>query len=380
MLGQLKAGGLEVIYWDSTRQQYGPEKPYVTLEIKSPWVVLAMARNLTLGFGEAYMDGQIEVHGGLEQIQRLALANRNRFDFLGRFQIKDLKLNNSTSQPKLVQHHYDLGNDFYRLWLDESMTYSCAYFKKPSDTLEQAQKQKIAYLLKKLNLKNGQTVLEIGCGWGHLLVTAAKQYGISGLGITLSRQQHAFATKLAKSEGVSDKVQFKLMNFADLPASMQYDRVISVGMFEHVGRENIPSYFEAVNRVLRPGGISVLHTISGQTEAGRDAWIDKYIFPGGYLPSVREVVNKLPDYNFRLTDYENLRPHYALTLKHWWERYEANKGKVIKMYDERFYRMWRMYLACSMASFQYGGIDLSQFVFTKGVADDQPLTRESWYK
>ncbi|HEU0266036.1 MAG TPA: cyclopropane-fatty-acyl-phospholipid synthase family protein, partial [Candidatus Saccharimonadaceae bacterium] len=229
--------------------------------------------------------------------------------------------------------------------------------------------------------KEGMRLLDIGCGWGTLLITAARKYGVSGLGITLSENQQKYATEAAQRAGVADKVEFKLMNYQDLAEQHEmFDRIISVGMFEHVGKGNHETYFRAIDKMLRPKAISVLHCISHTHETPTDPWIDKYIFPGGYIPSVHGVVDHLPRHNLQLMDYENLRIHYAMTLDEWWVRFEKHKAEIIKMYDEKFYRMWRLYLASSSAAFRYGDLTLSQFVFTKGSNNDLPLTREFLYK
>jgi cyclopropane-fatty-acyl-phospholipid synthase len=282
------------------------------------------------------------------------------------------------SQKEQIQHHYDLGNDFYKLWLDASLTYSCAYFRDPDDSLETAQEQKFAYLLRKLHLRDGQRVLDIGSGWGALMITAAKVYGIHGLGVTLSEEQLRRSREAAKEAGVDNRITFELCDYRELaPRGEKFDRIISVGMFEHVGRGNHRHYYDAVAKMLPDGGVSVLHTISSEVEEPTDRWIEKYIFPGGHIPSTREIVAALPRHNLRLIDYENLRLHYAMTLDEWQRRYERNREIVTDMFDERFYRMWDLWLASSAAAFRYGAYNLSQFVLTKGVNNDLPLTRET---
>jgi cyclopropane-fatty-acyl-phospholipid synthase len=382
-LRRLRRGGVKVVFWDGTSKTYGPDKPYFTLTITSPRVAWAMARNLSLGIGEAYSKGLIEVDGPLDQLVRLSSENREVAGNLSRAaQRIRLHRNTKRKQAAYIEHHYDLGNDFYKLWLDnDTMAYTCAYFRTPNDTLEQAQTQKLDHVLRKLQIQPGQTVAELGCGWGHLLVRAAKLYGAKGIGVTLSKEQIAYATELAKREKVDHLVEFKLMNYQDLPAYVdyQFDRVMSIGMLEHVGRGNHDKFFQVVDKLLKPKGVAVVHSITAQREHASDAWIDKYIFPGGYIPSVREITARFPKYDFRMIDYENLRYHYKLTLDEWWRRYEKHKTKVIGMYGEEFYRMWRFWLACSAGSFNYGNIDLSQWVLTKGFNNDLPLTREHVY-
>lgn len=380
LFSKIKSGGVKVRYWDGDVATYGPDAPRFTLIIHDKSALFGMARHLTLGFGEAYMDGKVDIEGPLEQVHKFAIDNQPAFERYTFWQLPRLRLPFKHDQAKQVQHHYDIGNDFYKLWLDDSLTYSCAYFKKKTDGLEQAQEQKVDYLLKKLHLQKGHQLLDIGSGWGHLVIKAARKYQVKGMGITLSKNQLKLSKQLAKEAGVEDLVTFKLMNYQDLPERVMFDRIISVGMFEHVGQGNHADYFAVVNKHLREGGVSVLHTITQQKERATSSWIDRYIFPGGYIPSARETVWHLPNHNLRLVDYENLRLHYAMTLDEWWRRFEANKQKVIDMYDERFYRMWRLWLSGSAASFRYGMLDLSQLIFTKGYTNELPLTREGLYR
>jgi cyclopropane-fatty-acyl-phospholipid synthase len=382
VLSRIKHGAVKVNYWDGTSVTYGNGKPYFTMTLKNAAVVRAILRNLTLGFGEGYMSGDIDIDGPVDNIMRLAGQNTPAFARMSSWRwIKAQNVNIRPNQRQQIAHHYDLGNDFYKLWLDKSMAYSCAYYKKADDTLEQAQSQKIDHLLRKLQLQKGQTLLDIGSGWGALLIRAAKDYGITGHGVTLSSEQWQHSQQAAKAAGVEKQVTFELLGYQDLADRGEtYDRIISVGMFEHVGQKNQADYFKAVNTMLKPGAISVLHTITHEHETATEPWIDKYIFPGGYIPSIREVVSELPNHDFHLFDYENLRMHYAKTLDEWLRRYEAHKDKVLKMYDESFYRMWRLYLGSSSAAFRYGDLGLSQFVFTKGLNNDLPLTREFLYK
>jgi len=383
-LSRLSHGGVRIRYWDGSEKTYGPEKPYVTITVKEPAVVRRMARNVSLGIGEGYSKGLVEVDGPLTDVIRLAAENpQNLSKLVHALKSPSLHRNKQNRQKSYIAHHYDLGNDFYKMWLDKSMLYTCAYFRKPTNTLEQAQQDKIDYVLKKLRIKKGMSLADLGCGWGDLLITAAKKYKATGIGVTLSEEQVKWANERAKKEGVADLISFKLINYQDLPKYMkgkQFDRVASVGMMEHVGRGNHHKYFETVDKLLKPGGVSFAHFISSQREIAPDAWIDKYIFPGGYLPSPREIITEIQKLNFRLTDYENIRYHYALTLHEWRKRFNAHKKEVVKMFDEEFYRMWDFWLACSEGSFKYGNIDLSHFVFTKGINNDLPLTREDWYK
>ncbi|HSX45717.1 MAG TPA: cyclopropane-fatty-acyl-phospholipid synthase family protein [Candidatus Saccharimonadia bacterium] len=384
LLSRLKSGGLTVTFWDGTTKNYGLEAtPKLGIKINDPAVVRAIGKNVSLGVGESYMDGSMEITGPLEDLIEFGYRNQEAFDIAGGNKLyKKLARNIKANQPKLISYHYDLGNDFYELWLDkETLGYTCGYYKKPTDSLEVSQIQKFDHVLNKLQLDKNKTLLDIGFGWGYLLVRAAERFGVKGTGVSLSKEQLKFAQQLAKKHGVEKLIDFKLMNYQDLPdLKTQFDRVVSVGFFEHVGQGNQRTYFDVVNKVLKDGGVSVLHCISQPLEAPMDPWMDKYIFPGTYLPSIREVTALLPEYNFQLKDYENIGPHYIPTLYGWWERFEKHKDEIIKMYDERFYRMWRFYLAASIASFRQGDINLSQWVFSKGTRNDWPLTREFLYK
>lgn len=383
LIKRIQKGTITVQYWDGTTKDYGNGSPKAVMGIHSPKVIRAMFKNMSLGVGEAYMDETLTIES---LATFLNIIYMNLPVLIGPIQKLNpqsiLSPNNRRKQAGYIQHHYDLGNDFYTLWLDnQTMAYTCAYYRTPDDTLEKAQKQKINHVLRKLQLQPGMKVAELGSGWGHLLVTAAKEYGVSGVGVTLSKEQLAYATELAKKAGVDKKVKFELTNYQELASrGGQHDRVYSVGLFEHVGRGNQDQYFKAVDALLKPGGVSLLHSITSQFERATDAWLDKYIFPGGHIHAVSQMVGYLPPYDFRLMDYESLRPHYAMTLDEWWQRFEDHKDEVIDMFDERFYRMWRFWLAASSANFRYGEMDLSQLVFSKGINNDLPLTREHLYK
>jgi len=382
VLGRLTTGGLIVHYWDGTTKTYGPGKPYLEMTIKHPRVIRDILRKYSLGFGEAYMDGLLEISGDLRQGGRLIAENDSIIRQLGKLSLPaSLQANRQRHQRRQIAHHYDLGNDFYKLWLDESMTYSCAYFKKPTDTLEQAQDQKVDHILRKLQLQPDQSLLDIGCGWGKLLIAAAKQYGVRGHGVTLSEEQYKLANQRVAEAGLSDRITIELLGYQDLAArGLTFDRIVSVGMYEHVGYGNHATYFKALGTMLKPDGLSVLHTITNPRGELNDPWIDKYIFPGGFIPQVAATTKVMEAHGFELQDYENLRYHYALTLDEWLLRFEAHRHEVVAMYDKRFYRMWRLYLANSASGFRYGPMTLSQFVFTKGAQPDLPLTREHLYK
>lgn len=385
LLSKISVGGVQITFWDGTVQTYGPDKPYLHLTIKKPSVLRDIATKGSVGVGEAYIRGDLLVREPLDQLIRFSSDNKATYGKFGNLKglprLQSYSRNHRSKQKQHIAHHYDIGNEFYKLWLDSSMTYSCAYFKKSSDNLEQAQRQKVDHVLRKLQLKKGQTLLDIGSGWGTLAIQAARHYGAKVTGISLSEEQIKFSRQAAKEAGVAKLVTFKLMNYQDLAETGKvFDRVISVGMFEHVGRGQQADYFAAVNKLLAKNGLSVLHTISREFEGTSDPWIQKYIFPGGYIPSIRQVISELPDHDFHLVDFENLRMHYAMTLDIWRSRFAKKRHVVHGMFDEEFCRMWEFYLGVSSGSFRYGELSLTQIVFTKGLNNQLPLTRDFLYK
>lgn len=357
----------------------GTGAPLFKVKLHKDIPLSALTTSTSLALGEAYMDGDLEIEGDLY------FALDHFLGQMGKFSTDESALKkimhssvSKKNQEREVQSHYDIGNDFYRLWLDETMSYSCGYFLHEDDTLYQAQVNKVDYILKKLYLKEGMTLLDIGCGWGFLLIEAAKKYKVHGTGITLSKEQYkAFQDKI-KSEGLEGQVDVMLLDYRDLPKeNRQYDRVVSVGMVEHVGRENYPLFMDCVKKVLKPGGVFLLHFISGLKEHTGDPWIRKYIFPGGTVPSLREMLSCAADLDFHTMDVENLRLHYNRTLLCWEKNFKDHIDEVRKMFDERFIRMWDLYLSSCAATFHNGIIDLHQVLFTNGINNDLPMVR--WY-
>ena len=371
-----------VKFWDGDEVKVGENEPLFKIILKKPIPKKDILTSTTLAFGEAYMNGDLEVEGDFSLMLNTVLKYKDKFttDFKGLPKIFS-NLTSTKKQKEEVTYHYDIGNDFYKLWLDDTLSYSCAYFKNENESLGEAQLNKIHHLLKKLNLREGITLLDIGCGWGALLIEAAKLYKIKGLGITLSEEQFKAFKERIEKENLQDYLQVKLMDYRELEKSgLLFDRVVSVGMLEHVGRSNYDLFMKCVSKVLKKEGVFVLHYISGLYESEGDAWIKKYIFPGGVIPTLREIISLSADYKFYTVDVESLRMHYYKTLIKWDENFEKNTDKVREMFDEKFVRMWRMYLYSCAACFYTGVIDLHQIVFTKGVNNSLPLTREYLYK
>ncbi|GEA32732.1 SAM-dependent methyltransferase [Clostridium diolis] len=371
----------ELKLWDGSSEIYGEGNPEFKIIFNEPIPKADIIKDPSLTFGEAYMTKKIDIEGSIQKVieslynnQESFLSNSDKYANLLRMATNSIK-----NSKKNIEFHYDIGNDFYKLWLDDTMTYSCGYFKSKSDSLTQAQKNKVDHILKKLNLKEGETLLDIGCGWGELIISAAKKYKVKAMGITLSSEQLAKVKERIKSEGLEDLIEVELVDYRELK-NRTFDKIVSVGMLEHVGQDHLAEYFSNVNNLLNDKGVSLLHCITSTEVGGNNTWIDKYIFPGGYVPAVRELINCMSDEKFTLIDAENLRLHYGRTLEHWAKNFENALPEISKTKDETFIRMWRLYLNACAASFNSGNISIHQFVFNKGVNNDLPWTREYMYK
>ena len=341
-----------------------------------------------LYFGEAYSNGDIQIeNGSLTDFLDIALMNIGRgelnffsmlinklygsYRYLTNFNfIKKSKMN--------VAHHYDLSDDLYSLFLDPKKQYSCGYFINENDTLEDAQNNKIQHIIKKLNIKPNQKVLDIGCGWGSLAIDIAKSNNCEVTGITLSENQFNYCVKKAKKLNLENQVTFKLIDYRQLDE--KFDRIVSVGMFEHVGRKFYKNFFKKIDNLLKDDGVSLVHTI-GSVNPPRDPhpWITKYIFPGGYTPSLSEVVTPVEKAGLIVSDIEVLKLHYSHTLRHWKENCIKNKIQIINMFDEKFFRMWEFYLASCESAFKWGDQVVYQFQLTKNYVST-PNTRDYIYK
>jgi cyclopropane-fatty-acyl-phospholipid synthase len=370
-----------VIFWDGSVQEFGKGNDF-TLRFKNRESLKKVLLDTSLGFGEGYMNGDIEVEGDLREVVRIGfmsdpLRKKTRNSLFNSFKLQLLQRNSKKVDRQSISYHYDLGNDFYQLWLDRKMLYSCAYFKNDTDSLEQAQMEKINLCCRKLQLQPNERLLDIGCGWGSLLITAAQQFGIQGVGITLSKEQLAYGRQQIDKEGVADRVRLEYLDYRDLPKMNQtFDKVVSVGMFEHVGKANMKNFLENVRTVLRPDGLLLLHTIGKTVEEPTNNWIRKYIFPGCYLPDLGSILRNCTSLGLSFVDCENMRVHYSKTLDYWAERFENNEARIRSMFDDRFIRMWRFYLAGCSAGFRMGKMHLFQLLFSAGVRNNLPLTRD----
>ncbi|MGI0484266.1 class I SAM-dependent methyltransferase [Pantanalinema rosaneae CENA516] len=332
----------------------------------------------TLGFCEAYMagwwdeanDNLVELIGLFHRSNVYAQA-RDRLTIALAIKIITQRLRTVPTliqnSRKNVQHHYDLGNDFYQQFLDPTMTYSCGYQLQETDSLEQMQRQKYELICRKLALRPGESLIDIGCGWGGMLIYAAEHYGISGTGVTLSEPQAALARERIEQRGLSDRLKIIIADYREVQG--QYDKFVSIGMFEHVGKGNFATFMQKAFQLLIPNGIGLLHTIVTQSNERNGAWVDKYIFPGGYAPQLHELTQELWAAKLSVAHCENLKPHYAETLKRWASNFTTNKTTITSLdsrYDERFLRMWYLYLQSFEASFRYGGLHVYQLLFYKG--------------
>lgn len=390
----VKTGKLTIVDVDGRRHDFtgsgsvandGHELKPVTMRLHDKSLYRKLVLNPELHAGEAYMDGLVTMEDGSTIRDFLTLFSANRYSLadipLQKF-FYGLKMltrgmqqsNRKGEAQKNVAHHYDLGNDFYKLFLDKNMLYSCAYFRDPSDTLEAAQRNKLRLLAAKLDLKPGQKVLDIGCGWGDLALYLAQLEEVEVLGVTLSAEQQKLASDRAAKAGLSERVRFELKDYRDVDET--FDRVVSVGMFEHVGVHHYDEFFKQVNALMPDDGVALIHSIGHMSPPGTASpWYRKYIFPGAYSPALSEVFEVIERNNLWCLDLEFLRLHYAMTLRHWCDRFEKNRDKVIAMYDERFARMWEFYLISAELMFQTG----SQLVFHMQLSrkrDAMPIVRD----
>ena len=341
-----------------------------------------------LGFGESYMAGEIEVGGDLLELLRLGhlagfgdqkLSVKEAVRFLGLYLLHQ----NTKRQSKLnISHHYDVGNDFYALCLDESMTYTCAYYRTPDDDLATAQRNKHELVCRKLLLEKGMRVADLGCGWGGFLIHAARTYGVTGVGVTRSQEQCDFANRRIAEYGLQDRIEVRYQDYRDLDG--EFDRVATLGMLEHVGKRFIPTCAGKIEELLAPQGLALLHFIGNDRPWPDDPWSMKYMFPGSHIPVLSSVIQALSMRDLEIRDIENLRQHYILTTRAWRDNYERNVDQIREMFDEVFVRQWRLYWNLAISSFEWGGNRLFQILVSKGANGTNnntlPLTRAHLYR
>ncbi len=385
----LKISGIprvEIQLWDGSNYSVCEEPPVAVVRFNNRAAFMKTLANREIGFGDGYSEGHIEIEGDLlDFLCEIYLATKHAESekrWLAKqaalFGQKKAKNNTLRGSKSNIHHHYDLGNDFYSLWLDkEAMQYTCAYFPKIDLSIEQAQIAKMEHVCRKLMLRPGQTVVEAGCGWGGLALYMAKNYGVKVRSYNISHEQIVYATERAKSNGVQDQVEYVEDDYRNIKGT--YDVFVSVGMLEHVGKRCYSELGSTIDRCLTANGRALIHSIGRNVPNLMSSWIEKRIFPGAYPPTIREMMDTIEPYDFSVLDIENLRLHYAETLRHWLDRFNENEEVVAKMFDERFVRTWRLYLTGSIATFLVGSLQLFQMVFARGVDNSVAMTREHLY-
>jgi len=383
-------GNLLIIDSHNKTHEFGNANHNIKVKVRltNKSIEKKLFRNPGLYFGQGYMNEEILIEEGtIEELIDIVTSCYDDFvqnnfiyriyeNFSGYFKVFQ-QLNEVVKSKRNVAHHYDLNEDLYKLFLDKDMQYSCAYFHNENIGLEQAQIDKKNHIIKKLKISENMKILDIGCGWGGMSIEIAKQTGANVKGITLSENQFATASKRAQEEGLSEKVSFKIQDYRN--ENEKYDRIVSVGMFEHVGIKYFKDYLKKTYELLKDNGVFLLHTIGQRgIPTATSPWIRKYIFPGGYIPSLSDIINETEKLNINITDIEILRFHYAHTLSHWYKNVQKNKNEITKMFDNRFYRMWEFYLLTSKYSFVNMGNVVFQIQIAKNIKN-LPLTRNYMY-
>ncbi|MTV82235.1 SAM-dependent methyltransferase [Secundilactobacillus folii] len=372
---------IKVTYWDGKTATYGDGEPEVHITFNEPIPISDIRKNASIALGEGYMDKKIEIDGSIEKLLISAYENAGSFFHNSKFiHFLPKQKHDEKESKEDVQSHYDLGNDFYKLWLDPTMTYSCAYFEHADDDLETAQMNKVHHIINKLNPQPGRTLLDIGCGWGTLMLTAAKEYNLKVTGVTLSQEQYDMVKQRIADENLEGMAEVLLMDYREL-GNHQWDYVTSVGMFEHVGAENLGEYFADVAKYMKDDGVALIHGITRQGKGANNGWLNKWIFPGGYVPGMLENLQHVLDAGLQVDDLEPLRRHYQRTTEIWDKNFQAHEQEIQEMMDEKFVRMWDLYLQAASASFASGNIDVMQYLLSKGPSGKTlPMTRGYMYK
>lgn len=372
---------LRLELWDAFQVGVS-NSPSGAVRLLKPSVLARLVFQGSVGFGEAYSDGAVEVQGDLVEVmvelnRALARTSPNWFNRLCDHWQRARHRHSFAESQSSVFHHYDIGNEFYQQWLDDQLVYTCAYYAQPDATLEEAQIAKLDHVCRKLRLQPGESVVEAGCGWGALALHMARNYGVRVKAFNLSREQLSYARERATSEGLDNLVEFIEDDYRQIRG--RFDAFVSVGMLEHVGIDNFPELGRLINRSLKPGGRGLIYTIGRNAPAPLDAWTDKYIFPGAEPPSLSQMMEIFEAGRLSVLDVENLRLHYAKTLEEWRRRFEASADSIERQFDARFVRMWRLYLCSSIAAFLSGDLQLFQVVFSHSENNDVPWTRADLY-
>lgn len=374
---------ISIRLWNGDEFWVTDARPVACMEIRERRALFEMLRSPSVGFGECYSRGLIEIHGDLRAFANevtSAITRQHDGRYYGpkiRSMLYAIRGNTRARSWRNVHHHYDLGNDFYKLWLDERMVYTCAYFDTPDASLAQAQVAKLEHVCRKLKLRPGQKVIEAGCGWGALALHMAEHHGVNVIAYNNSSEQVALARERASARGLGDRVKFVEDDYRNIDE--RCDAFVSIGMLEHVGLANFRTLGELIKRSLKPEGLGLIHSIGRSHPQRMDPWIVKHIFPGGHSPCLSEMMAVFEPQQFSILDVENLRPHYARTCAMWLDNFEAVADEVADRYGEEFARMWRLYLAGSSAGFQSGSLQLYQVLFAPRGSHNVPWTRDYQY-
>ena len=384
MLQAIGRPPVHLVLWNGEEIGESNVRPVARILVRDRATFWKMLFDTDVQFGDGYSDGRLEVEGDLvgmlEAISRSRMAVRRSGSLLPAAlhrALRRARTNSLSGARKNIHHHYDVGNDFYKLWLDEEMVYSGAYFSSPTMTLEAAQRAKLDYVCRKLWLKPGETVVEVGGGWGAMALWMARNYGVAVKSFNISKPQIAYARERAKAEGLDAQVEFIEDDYRNIRG--HFDALVSLGMLEHVGASHYREFGHMMDRCLNSTGRGLIQSIGQDQPDDINPWIERRIFPGAYPPTLREMTDLVEPSGFSVLDIENLRLHYAMTLRHWLGRFEASAAAVARMFDDRFVRMWRLYLAGSCAAFTSGGLQLFQVVFARPGVNGIPWNRARLY-
>lgn len=363
----------------------------LTVAVRTPEALANLYRPNLGRLAKAFVEGQIDLEGDLRDVLSLgeALASEGNSVYQERPKAWQWWRHSHTADKRNIAHHYDVGNDFYALWLDRNRVYSCAYFQDPDDDLDRAQEQKLDHICRKLLLRPGDRLLDIGCGWGGLILWAVQHYGVKAVGITLSEGQFGYVKERIKALGLEDRCEVRMQDYRDVPEDQPFDKIASVGMFEHVGLRNLPAYFGKMFRLVKPGGLVMNHGITtnslddAELGNGIGEFVERYVFPGGELPHLSTVIREMSAQGLEAWDCESLRPHYAKTLWHWVDRLQAKRDDAVKLVGEKRLRIWLIYMAGSAHAFSRGWISIFQVLGVRAADNGSvicPLTRAHLYR